>query len=63
MAITLIGLLIMCIVFAVLAYALYWVCTHFFPNFPPALWISGAVLIVIILLYASGQLATPILVK
>ena len=31
----LIYLLIDILIFAVIAYALYWVCTHFFPNLPP----------------------------
>ena len=31
----LIYLLIDILIFAVIAYALYWVCTHFLPNLPP----------------------------
>ena len=56
MAASLIGLLIAAIIFAVIAYAMYWVCTRFFPQFPPALWICGAILLIIILLYVSGQI-------
>ena len=56
MATTLIMLLIDIIIFAVLAYALYWVCTKFFPTFPPALWICGAVLLIVLLLFVSGQI-------
>ena len=56
MAASLIGLLIAAIIFAVIAYAMWWVCTRFFPQFPPALWICGAILLIIILLYVSGQI-------
>jgi hypothetical protein len=56
MAPTLIALLIDILIFAVLAYALYWVCTHFFPTFPPALWICGAILLIVLLLFVSGQI-------
>jgi hypothetical protein len=52
----LIYLLIDILIFAVIAYALYWVCTHFFPTFPPALWICGVVLLIALLLFISGQL-------
>ena len=61
MAQSLIYLLINILVFAVIAYALYWVCTHFFPQFPPALWICGAVLLIVLLLFISGQLTSPLL--
>ena len=60
MAETLIGLLIVCLIFALIAWALYWVCTHFFPGFPPALWICGALLLLVLLLYISGQIG-PVL--
>jgi hypothetical protein len=56
MAQTLIALLVAAIIFAVLAYAMYWVCTHFFPAFPPALWICGAILLIVLLLWVGGQL-------
>ena len=62
MAISLIALLIDIIVFAVIAYAMWWVCTRFFPQFPPALWICGAVLLIILLLFLSGQIGGPILI-
>jgi peptidoglycan/LPS O-acetylase OafA/YrhL len=59
----LIALLIGAIIFAVIAYAMYWVCTHFFPNFPPALWICGAILLIVLLLWIGGQLpGGPVLV-
>jgi hypothetical protein len=53
---TLIVLLIDILIFAIVAYALYWVCTHFFPNFPPALWICGGILLILLLLFVSGQI-------
>ena len=62
MAQTLISLLIVAIIFAVIAYAMYWVCTHFFPGFPPALWICGAILLIVLLLYVSGQMGSAPLV-
>lgn len=60
MATTLIALLIDVLVFAIVAYGLYWVCTHFFPTFPPALWICGVLLLVVLLLFISGQIGSPI---
>lgn len=56
MAQTLIVLLVYALIFAIVAYGLYWVCTHFFPDFPPALWICGAILLIVLLLFISGQL-------
>ena len=59
----LIVLLIDVIVFAIIAYGLYWICTHFFPTFPPALWICGAILLVVLLLAISGQIGGgPVLI-
>ncbi len=52
----LIQFLIYIVIFAIVAYGLYWICGHFFPNFPPALWICGAVLLIIVLLFISGGL-------
>ncbi len=51
----LIAVLIAIVIFAVVAYGLYWICTKFFPNFPPALWICGVVLLIMILVFASNQ--------
>jgi hypothetical protein len=51
----LITILIWCVVFAVLAFALLWVCTRFFPEFPPARWICGAILLIVLLVVISGQ--------
>jgi hypothetical protein len=62
MTATLITLLVYAIIFAVVAYALYWVCTHFFAAFPPALWICGAILLIILLLFIAGQIGSPVLV-
>jgi len=62
MAQSLIVLLIYAIIFAVVAYGLYWICTHFFPGFPPALWICGAILVIVLLLFVAGQIGGPVLV-
>jgi len=51
----LITLLIWIIVFAVLAFGLLWVCNRFFAEFPPARWICGAVLLIILLLFIANQ--------
>lgn len=58
MAEQLIQVLVYVLIFAVVAYGLYWVCVHFFPGFPPALWICGAILLIVILLFISGQLGS-----
>lgn len=50
----LIHLLIYIIIFAVVGYGLWWVCVKF--SMPqPVLWIVGAILLIFILLFASGQ--------
>jgi hypothetical protein len=49
----LISFLVALLIFAILAWALYMVCTKFLANFPPALWICGAILLIIILIYAA----------
>jgi hypothetical protein len=51
----LIEVLVYVLFFALVAFGMYWVCTHFFPTFPPALWICGVVLLIMILLFVSGQ--------
>jgi hypothetical protein len=56
----LIGLLVAILLFAILAYALYWVCTTFLASFPPALWICGVILLIIILYWAAGRFAGPL---
>lgn len=51
----LINLLIYIVIFAIVAYGLYWVCTKFgLPQ--PVLWIVGAILLIIILIFVAGQL-------
>jgi len=48
----LIQLLIYIVIFAVIGYALYWVCIKF--SLPaPVLWIVGAILLIVILLFAA----------
>ena len=51
----LIQLIIYIVIFAVVGYGLWWVCTKFaLPQ--PVLWICGAILLIIILLFLSRQL-------
>lgn len=51
----LISLLVWIVIFAIVAYGLYWVCTKFgLPQ--PILWICGAILLIFILIFVSGQL-------
>lgn len=48
----LIQLIIYLVIFAIIGYGLFWVCTKFgLPQ--PVLWICGAILLIIILLFAS----------
>lgn len=52
---TIISLILYVIFFAIVAYGLYWVCTHFgLPQ--PVLWLCGALLLIVILLFAAHQL-------
>lgn len=44
---------------ALIGYGLYMVCTKFFPEFPPARWICGVILLILILAFVSGQLSWP----
>ena len=51
----LIQLLIYVIVFAIVAYGLYWICVKFaLPQ--PVMWICGAILLIIVPLFLAGQL-------
>ncbi len=51
----LIQLIIYVVIFAIAGYGLYWVCTKFgLPQ--PVLWICGAILLIIILLFISRML-------
>lgn len=53
-----ISIIVAIMVFAIAAYGLYWVCQKFeLPK--PVLWICGALLIIVILLYLSGQVHLP----
>ena len=52
---TLILVLICLVVFAVAAYGLLWICNKFFPEFPPARWICGAILLIVALILLSRQ--------
>ena len=51
----LIQVIIYIVIFAIVGYGLYWVCTKFgLPQ--PVLWICGAILLIIILLFVSKEL-------
>jgi uncharacterized membrane protein YcjF (UPF0283 family) len=51
----LIQLLIYIVIFAIVAYGLYWICKTFaLPQ--PVLWICGAILLIIVLLFLASQL-------
>lgn len=51
----LIPLIIYVMIFAIVGYGLWWVCTKFgLPQ--PVLWICGAILLIIILLFVSREL-------
>ena len=53
----LIQLLIYIVIFAVVGYGLWWVCVKFgLPQ--PVMWICGAVLLIIILLFVSRSLGS-----
>ena len=44
--------------FAIVAYGLYWVCTKFgLPQ--PVLWLCGAILLIILLLFVARQIGSP----
>ena len=50
----LIQLIIYIVIFAVIAYGIFWVCTKFaMPQ--PVMWIAGAILLIILLIFAAGQ--------
>lgn len=55
---TLISLIIWIVIFAIAAYGLYWVCTKF--GLPaPVLWLCGALLLIIILVFLAKQIGVP----
>lgn len=51
---TLINLLILAVIFAIVAYAAWWVCVRFAMP-APIIWIVGAVLLIALLIFASRQ--------
>jgi phosphate starvation-inducible membrane PsiE len=51
----LISLLIYIVIFAIVAYGLYWICVKFqLPQ--PVMWICGALLLIVLLLFLANQL-------
>lgn len=51
----LIALIIYIVIFAIVGYGLWWICVKFaLPQ--PVLWICGAILLIIVLLFLSRQL-------
>lgn len=51
----LISLLIVLIIFCIIAYGMYWVCVKFaLPQ--PVMWICGAILLIMILIFLGNQL-------
>ncbi len=55
----LIPLLIDVLFIGILAWAMYMICTKFLAQFPPALWICGVVLLIIILAMFTGTIPAP----
>jgi hypothetical protein len=55
----LIDLIISFIIFAVVAAGLYWIIIKFELPRPISLWICGGLLIIVILLYITGQVHVP----
>ena len=53
----LIAVLIGIVVFAILAFGMKWICDTFFPNFKPAYWICGVVLLIVLLIAVSQLFA------
>lgn len=51
----LIHLIVMVVIFAIVAYGLYWICVKFtLPQ--PVMWICGALLLIVVLLFLANQL-------
>lgn len=50
----LIGILVMIVIFAVVAYAMYWVCTKFAAP-QPVFWICGLILLIFLLYFLGSQ--------
>jgi len=55
----LISLIVAIVIFAICAYGMLWVCQRFgLPQ--PIQWICGALLLIVILLYVSGEVHLPV---
>ena len=53
-----INLVIWIVLFTIVAYGLYWVCTKFgLPQ--PVMWLCGALLLIMILVFCAQQLGLP----
>jgi hypothetical protein len=57
---SLISLLIAVLIFGLLAYGLYMLCVKFWPEFPPARWICGVILLIVLLMWIGGSLPGPV---
>jgi hypothetical protein len=57
-----ISLLVALIVFAVVAYGIWWVCAKFSMP-PPVLWLCGGVLLIILLLFLAQQFGISTVLK
>ena len=55
----LIPLLIDILLIGILGWAMYWICTKFLASFPPALWICGVILLILIIAMFTGSVPTP----
>ncbi len=54
-----IQLIIWIVVFCIVAYGMVWVCERFqLPK--PVLWLCGALLLILLLLFIAGQLGGPV---
>ena len=54
-----VNLILTVLVFAVATYGLHWICIKFaLPQ--PVLWICGVALLIVVLLYLSGQIRLPL---
>lgn len=50
----LIQLLVYVLIFGVVAYGIYWICTKFVLP-PPIMWIAGVILLIILLLFIGSK--------
>ncbi len=51
----LVNILVWILLFCCFAWALSWICGRFFPEFPPARWICGLILLIVLIYFAMGQ--------